>query len=72
MPSWKDLRHFCEHDEWDLYKQTDHYFYRKMMDDGTLKQTKVSMGTGEIEKGLFKRILKQQLQVTLEYFNEKK
>jgi hypothetical protein len=72
MPSWRDLQRFCDRDGWELYKDTDHYFYRKLMDDGTLKQTKVSKGTGEIGHALFRRILKKQLQVTIEYFNKTK
>lgn len=71
MPSWKDLRRFCERDGWELYKKTDHYYFRKVMDDGTIKRTKVSMGTGEIGKKLWKEILRRQLQVSEEYFNDK-
>ena len=26
MPSWRELRRFCERDRWELYKDTDHYF----------------------------------------------
>lgn len=69
MPSWKELRRFCERDGWELYKDTDHYFYRKLLDDGSLKRTKVSKGTGEIPKKLWKEILRKQLQVTESYFN---
>lgn len=50
MPSWRDLKRFCERDGWELYKTTDHWFYRKSMTDGTLKRTKVSMGTGDRER----------------------
>ncbi len=70
MPSWRDLKRFCERDGWELYKDTDHYFYRKRTATGELKLTKVSKGTGEIGKALFRRILKEQLQVSLEYFYE--
>ena len=70
MPNWKDVKRFCEHDGWELYKDTDHYYFRKWMNDGELKLTKVSKGTGEIGKALFRRILKDQLQVTLEFFNK--
>lgn len=72
MPSWKDLKRFCERDGWELYKQTDHYFFRKVMADGTVRRTKISMGTGEIKGFLWKEILKRQLGVTEEYFNSKK
>ena len=70
MPTWKELKRFCEKDGWELYKDTDHYYYRKY--NGKFeKSTKVSKGTGEINKILWNRILKQQLQVTKEYFNSK-
>jgi len=69
MPSWKELRRFCEHDGWELYKDTDHYYYRKIMKDGSLKRTKISKGTGEIPKKLWQTILHKQLQVGIEYFN---
>ena len=36
MPSWKELKRFCEHDGWELYKITDHYFYRKQDADGNI------------------------------------
>lgn len=71
MPSWRDLKRFCERDGWELYKITDHWYYRKYMPDGTLKRTKVSMGSGEIKKNLWKQILNKQLQVSKEYFNDK-
>ena len=71
MPSWRDLKRFCEHDGWELYKDTDHYFYRKLNEDGTMLKTKASKGTGEIGRGLWKEILTNQLQVSKEYFNSK-
>ncbi|MCL2366667.1 MAG: type II toxin-antitoxin system HicA family toxin [Oscillospiraceae bacterium] len=71
MPSWKELKRFCERDGWELYKDTDHYFFRKDCDDGTPKFTKVSKGSGEISKNLWNVILRKQLQVTKEYFNSK-
>ncbi len=69
MPRWKELKRFCERDGWELYKDTDHYFYRKTDDDGTIRMTKVSKGSGEIKGSMWKEILKRQLQVTQEYFN---
>ena len=71
MPSWKDLKRFCEHDGWELYKQTDHYFYRKRDPDGNIRLTKVSKNPGQINGNLWQVILKRQLQVTKEYFNSK-
>lgn len=69
MPSWKELKRFCESDGWELYKDTDHYYFRKFDDNGNLKRTKVSRGSGEIPKKLWQEILKKQLQISLEYFN---
>ena len=71
MPSWKELRRFCENDGWELYKDTNHYYYRKHDKNGNLKRTKVSKGSGEIPKNLFREILKKQLQVSKEFFNSK-
>jgi hypothetical protein len=70
MPKWKELKRFCDNDGWELYKETDHYFYRKVLPDGRLLRTKVSMGSGEIHTGLWREILKKQLEVTQEYFNK--
>lgn len=69
MPNWKELKRFCERDGWELYKQTDHYYYRKIETNGNLKKTKVSMGSGEIKGHMWKEILKKQLRVSEEYFN---
>ena len=71
MPSWRELNRFCEKDRWELYKETDHYFYRKFDLNGNIRHTKVSKGTGEIHKNLWNEILKRQLQVSKEYFNSK-
>ncbi|HBV96067.1 MAG: hypothetical protein JL50_05500 [Peptococcaceae bacterium BICA1-7] len=71
MPSWKDIKRFCENDGWKLYKESDHYFFRKMMPDGILKRTKVSRGSGQVKGHLWENILKKQLMVSKEYFNSK-
>lgn len=70
MSNSKNHKRFCEKDGWELYKQTDHYFYRKLKEDGTYKFTKVSMGTIHYSKGMWRRILKQQLECDQEYFNK--
>jgi hypothetical protein len=71
MAQWKELKRFCDNDGWELYKISDHYYYRKMDDNGNIKRTKVSMGSGEIPKYLFNEILKKQLQISKGYFNSK-
>jgi hypothetical protein len=70
MPKWKELKRFCDKDGWELYKSTDHYYYRKFMPDGSIKMTKVSRGSGEIHPHMWREILNRQLQVTEEYFNK--
>jgi len=72
MPKWKELKRFCEKDGWELYKDTDHYFYRKVLNDGTLLRTKVSKGSGEIPKVLWEAIRSKQLGgISQEEFNRK-
>ncbi|MDE7416172.1 MAG: type II toxin-antitoxin system HicA family toxin [Lachnospiraceae bacterium] len=68
MPGWKELKRFCDKDGWELYKNTDHYYYRKYTETG-IRMTKVSRGSGEIYANMWREILKNQLQVTQEYFN---
>lgn len=68
MPTWKELRRFCERDGWELYKKTDHFFYRKRDANGNVGLVKISMGSGEIKGHLWSEILKKQLQVSEEYF----
>ena len=70
MITWKELRRFCQKDGLELYKSTDHYYFRKFMSDGVFKRTKISHGSKEIPGLLWKNILKKQLQVTQEYFNK--
>ena len=70
MPRWSELKRFCERDGWTLYKDTDHYFFVKTLGDGTIRRTKVSKGSGEIRYHLWQSILKRQLHVTQEYFND--
>lgn len=71
MPSWKELKRFCDNDGWELYKETDHYFYRKIDSEGNVRRTKISKGSGEIHYHLWREILKKQLGVSQEYFNKK-
>ena len=69
MPSWRELRRFCQRDGWELYRDTDHYYYQKIV-KGVLRRTRVSKGSGQINGSLWKDILKQ-LGVSKEYFNSK-
>ena len=71
MPKWKELKRFCDRDGWELYKDTDHYYYRKIDSDGSIRRTKVSKGSGEIRRAMWQEIRNKQLKVTQEYFNSK-
>ena len=71
MPKWKELKRFCDRDGWELYKDTDHYYYRKMDPDGTIRRTKISKGSGEIHRAMWHEIRNKQLRVSQEYFNSK-
>ena len=71
MPTWKELKRYCEADGWELYKNTDHYFYRKQLPDGIILRTKVSKGTGGIPRILWREILKKQLRTDMANFNDK-
>ena len=70
MPSWRALKRYCERTGWELYKETDHYFYRKVLADSTILRTKVSKGSGEIHFHLWREILRKQLRATQEEFNK--
>ncbi len=53
-----------------MYKDTDHYYYRKQDTDNNIRKTRASKGSGEIPKILWQEILKKQLTVSKEYFNK--
>lgn len=69
MPKWRELKRFCERDGWNLYRSTDHDYYEKVQDDGVVLRTRVSRGSGEISKALWKEIRDKQLCTTQDYFN---
>ena len=73
MPKFRDLKNYCEKTGWELFKVTDHYHYRKVLSDGTVLRTKVSMSLGkEIPRYLWKQILKNQIHITQEDFNKQR
>ena len=61
---------FCKKDGWVLCAGKKHKKYRKEMPDGRIKQTSISHGYKEYSKMLFGKILKEQLQVTEDYYFE--
>jgi predicted RNA binding protein YcfA (HicA-like mRNA interferase family) len=72
LPKFRDLKNYCERTGWELYKEkSDHYYYRKILLDGTVLRTKISHVLGkEIPYHLFHEILKDQLKITKEEFNK--
>ena len=70
-PKFRDLKKYCEKTGWVLIRDTDHFYYEKVLADGTVLRTRVSHGlAGEIPANLWKKILKQQLRVTEREFWE--
>ena len=71
MTSWTELKRFCERDGWELYRVTDHYYFRKIDEKGNIRHIKASRRIGEIKGFLWKEILRKQLRVTEDYYNSK-
>jgi len=70
MPSWSDLEHYLKRNDWKLVRQSGRdKIYEKTMSDGVIRRTAVSKSSSEIGKGLFSRILKQQLGMDKQEFN---
>ena len=73
-PTWKQLERFCQVEGWEDRDAArgrptgDHKRYRLRLPDGNVLTTKVSHGTGQVDVGLFTRILRDQLQVTEQEF----
>ena len=64
-PKFKDLKRYCDKNGWMMIRNTDHWYYEKVLADGTVLQTKISHATHkEIPNNLWKRILKKQLKIT--------
>jgi len=71
MPTWRELERFCRHEGWEYRPQNSgcDMCYTKVLRNGEVLWTRVSKSSGEIGKGLFAAILKNQLKVSLQYFN---
>jgi hypothetical protein len=68
-PKFRDLKKYCEKNGWVMIRNTDHWYYEKVLADGTLLQTKVSHAVHkEIPSNLWKLILKKQLKISEEEF----
>jgi predicted RNA binding protein YcfA (HicA-like mRNA interferase family) len=71
MPRWKDLRRFLENEGYVLIRHGRDDIYEKVLPNGDINRVRVSKSSGEIKPGQFRRILKQQLGVDIEYFNQR-
>ncbi len=70
-PKFKDLKKYCEKNGWVLMRNTDHWYYEKVLANGTVLQTKVSHAVHkEIPANLWNRILRKQLRITEKQFRE--
>lgn len=68
-PTWGDIDAFCEADQWDGDRSTDHAFWEKRLPNGELLQTHRSFSASqEIGTNLFRMILREQLKVSREEF----
>lgn len=68
-PKFRDLKKYCEKNGWVMIRNTDHWYYEKVLADGTLLQTKVSHGVHqEIPANIWKLILKKQLKISEDEF----
>ena len=65
------MKRYVESNGWELERTTDHWYYRKITEDGRLLTTKVSFSLGkEIPPHLWKKILTHQLCTTQAEFNK--
>ncbi|MDI3481243.1 MAG: hypothetical protein PWQ97_898 [Tepidanaerobacteraceae bacterium] len=63
-PRFRDLKRYCDNNGWVMVKNTDHFYYEKVLSDGTLLRTKISRALQkEIPGNLWKKILKLQLKI---------
>ncbi|MDR3542947.1 MAG: hypothetical protein P4L69_18590 [Desulfosporosinus sp.] len=64
-PKFGDLKRYCDKNGWVMLRNTDHWYYEKMLSDGTYLRTKISHAVSkEIPKSLWERIREKQLQIS--------
>ncbi len=68
-PRFRDLKKYCENNGWELIRTTDHFYFVKVLADGTVLRTRVSFSLAkEIPGHLWQKIVKHQLKTTEEQF----
>lgn len=64
-PKFGDLKRYCDKNGWVMLRNTDHWYYEKVLSDGTVLRTKISHGVSkEIPKILWERIRQKQLRIS--------
>lgn len=64
-PKFGDLKHYCDKNGWVMLRNSDHWYYEKVLIDGTVLRTKISHAISkEIPKNLWERIRQKQLQIS--------
>ncbi|WP_414694840.1 type II toxin-antitoxin system HicA family toxin [Paenibacillus sp.] len=72
MPSWDDFETWLKRNGWKKLREGRDTIYEKTDSNGNVRRTRVSKGSGEIGKGLFRRILKQQLGIDKDTYDRLK
>lgn len=64
-PKFSDLKRYSEKNGWVMIRDTDHWYYEKVLSNGEILRTRVShFLSKEIPANLWRKILKQQLRVS--------
>jgi hypothetical protein len=70
-PTWGEVEEFCRKDGWKHVRDTDHSFFRKVLEDGTVLETHTSFSSKKsMSPGRFAAVLRVQLRVSQEDFWE--
>ncbi|SHJ73993.1 hypothetical protein SAMN02745219_03222 [Desulfofundulus thermosubterraneus DSM 16057] len=68
-PTFGQLKRYCEKNGWYMIRNTDYWYYEKVLTTGEVLRTRVSHATAkEISANLWRKILKYQLKITEEEF----
>ena len=68
-PTFGQLKRYCEKNGWYMVRDTDHWYYEKVLATGEILRTRVSHAIAkEIPANLWRKILKHQLKTTEDEF----
>lgn len=68
-PKFKNLKKYCDKNGWVMIRDTDHWYYEKVLTDGTVLRTKISHATHkEIPTNVWQFILSKQLKISEKEF----